>query len=122
MKSYITIFVLALVVGLVGGFAYFNRALISSSLTGVKISGMVYTNLSESSVRIAFETSKAVSIQIEYGTSLLYGVVTDETTPSSSHSIVLSGLLPGKDHNFRIHMKDSSGKVSISRDYVIKAK
>lgn len=122
MRSYLIVTVLALLAGLIGGFVYFNRSLIQSSLTGVKISGMTYTNLTDSSVRIGLETSKDVSIKIEYGTSALYGVMTEETAPSLSHSIILSGLLPGKDHNFRIHMKDSSGKTSVSRDYLIKAK
>ena len=122
MKHYLLIFIAFLVVGLLGGYLYFNRANVLNFLTGVKVKDMQFTRLSDSSVKISFKTSEDAKTKLEYGTTDMYGVETnEEESLSKDHSVVLSGLLAGKEHNFRIHMQLSSGKTQTSQNFVIRA-
>ena len=122
MKGYVSVFIISLVVGLATGRLYFNRISIADFLTAVRVSDVEYMKLSESSVRVSFKTSQEVTTKLEYGTTTMYGVESDEeVSPTKDHAIVLPVLLPGKDHNFWVHIKTPSGKVKTSENFVIKA-
>src|SRR3989344_5662992 len=121
LTRYLALFILFVVLGVGFGYAYSNRASVDNWLAGVKVRDVSYAKLSDTSVKISFVTSRPVSTKIEYGTSVLYGVETVEGEVVSEHTIVVNGLLPNKDHNFRVFMRAPSGKTYFSGNYFIKA-
>ncbi|MBI4091356.1 hypothetical protein HY419_01225 [candidate division WWE3 bacterium] len=121
VKDYWMIVLAPLVAGLFIGYVYFNFDALKTAFVGVRVRDVKFAKLSDSSVRVTFKTSKPVSAMLKYGTTQLYGVETEENAVSADHTFNLVGLLPGKGHNFQIVMKDETGKVKLSSNYIIKA-
>lgn len=122
MKRFIFPILGALVIGiLLGAFVPQLSAMSLTSLTSpVSVRNMNYS-LSDSTLRVNFKTSKPAAVSIDYGTSEFYGVRTAESAIASEHNVVLTGLLPGKEHHFRVMMKLPDGKVAFSDNFVVKA-
>ena len=121
MRTYVVLFIVTLCIGIVAGILYKNPKFFSEKFMGVQVLGLSYKPLSDSSVSISFKTNKPVSVKLDYGTTELYGVETSQSALAKEHQIVLSGLLPGKDHNFKVEMKDEKGKTYSSGNYVVKS-
>ena len=105
---------------LVAFFLLVTKTSLIAVVTGPKIYDMAFTKLSNSSVDIAFRTTKPVSAKLKYGTSEMYGVETSMSASSVSHDFQLTGLLPGKEHDFVVVMRDGSGREIVSDNYVLK--
>ena len=124
VKKYLLYFLLFVLVAALGfGISYLilHRGDVEQRLAFGGIRDVKFTRLSESSVKISFKTGKAVSTSVEYGTTELYGVKVPSDPAGNSHDFLLTGLLPGRDHNFRITVVTSGGKTYTSPNFVIKA-
>lgn len=76
------------------------------------------TSISESpSVIISWVTDQASDSQVAYGLTNNYGSLTT-INPSfiTSHSVVITGLVPNATYHFQIRSKNSQGTLSVSED------
>lgn len=73
-------------------------------------SGPVYDPLTQTSVTITWTTDRPTTTALEYGTNnVTYGMAaTGSTSLSTSHSMTLSGLLPGTTYYLRLTSIDSN--------------
>lgn len=109
-----TIVVAFVIVGIVGWIlltnAYFNK---TSPITKIN-----YKVLGNNLMRIEWESDIPVKTKVEYGTSPLY---TNKTNVSNDYSVLGSnlivGLLPDKQHFFRIIAQDINGNVYTTKYY-----
>ncbi|MBI5665475.1 MAG: choice-of-anchor D domain-containing protein [Nitrospirae bacterium] len=86
--------------------------------TAPVVSGIQATNITSSSVTIAWTTNEASDTRVEYGTSVSYGSTTTVNTAMvTSHSQNISGLAASKLYHYRVVSRDSSGNQAVSGDY-----
>ena len=82
------------------------------------ISVVTASGLSTSGATITWVTNEPSDSQVEYGTTTGYGNVTPiNPSLSTTHSVVLSGLLGGTLYHYRVKSKDASGNPAISADF-----
>jgi len=80
----------------------------------------IYT-ITSNSAEISFTTSEASMAQIEYGTTIQYGLLSIlDTGLIQIHSIPLKNLSPDTTYHFRIIAIDASGNKTTSPDYTFK--
>jgi len=81
------------------------RTFLGEATAGSKPEGVRVTNITANSATVIWQTSKSVAGQVEYGTTpgsfLLRNTETAQTT---SHSLILSPLLPETIYYFRIRI------------------
>ncbi|MCL6446398.1 MAG: fibronectin type III domain-containing protein, partial [Alicyclobacillus sp.] len=66
-------------------------------------------------MRISWTTNEPADRQVEYGTTASYGASTPlDTSLSTSHAVVLSGLLPATTYHFRVKSRDAAGNLAVS--------
>jgi hypothetical protein len=88
-------------------------------ITAPAISGITTSSITGISAMIRWTTDEVCDSQVEYGTNLSYGSSTQlDTGMVTSHSQVLSGLLPGTTYYFRIKSRDAAGNLSVSDNYL----
>jgi len=82
------------------------------------ISGVVVSGQTGAEVTISWTTDEASDTQIEYGTTMGYGISTD-IDPSTvfSHTQVLKGLEPATMYHFKALSSDEAGNLAVSEDY-----
>lgn len=79
------------------------------------ISGVSYSNVTESSAIITWMTNELATSQVEYGETEEYESKTTEISNlTTDHSVTLTGLDDGKTYNFQAISKDSSGNEATS--------
>ena len=107
----LTILVLAVTMGVVG--LYYYKSLFPFS--NVNIAKQPTGN-----VKVEFATKIPVKSKIEYGTTDVY-VNSTETTGNyeMSHLTTIDGLLPKKDHYFRLVVLDEKGNEYMSNFYFL---
>ena len=82
------------------------------------ISAVQAVAVSNTSVYITWNTSAAVSSQVEYGTTAAYGTSTPvDSTPVTNHSVQLNGLTPGSIYHYRVKSGDQCGNLATSPDF-----
>ncbi len=87
--------------------------------TAPTISSILTTGVTTNSANISWTTNEASDTQVDYGLTTAYGQSTTlNTSPVTSHSVVLSGLSPGSTYNYRVKSKDSAGNLSTSANQV----
>lgn len=67
--------------------------------------------------RLSWTTDEPSTASVNYGAYLNYGRLASDAALATSHSILLSGLTPGKLHQARITLIDASGNASVSKDW-----
>ncbi len=67
--------------------------------------------------RLSWTTNEASTASVSYGAYLNYGSTASATLLSTSHSVTLTGLVPGKMHQARITSIDALGNAGVSKDY-----
>jgi hypothetical protein len=88
---------------------------VQTDTTPPVISGIQVSSLSQTSVRISWTTNEPADRQVEYGTTASYGASTPlDTSLSTSHAVVLSGLLPATTYHFRVKSRDAAGNLAVS--------
>lgn len=83
------------------------------------ISGVAATAVSSTGATILWTTDEPSSSQVEYGTTSNYGSnSTLNSTPVTSHSVVLSGLQPSTTYDYAVISQDSQGNTDTSGNMV----
>ncbi|EKE10616.1 MAG: PKD protein, partial [uncultured bacterium] len=83
------------------------------------ISNVSYSNLSESTVRISWETDENTNSIVYLGISTNYSLVSGEDAASTqNHLVNVSGLIPNTTYHFQVVSRDSNGNVAYSADSV----
>ncbi|MFH1260018.1 MAG: T9SS type A sorting domain-containing protein [Elusimicrobiota bacterium] len=83
----------------------------------VEINNINITSIKMDSATIEWDSTIIGSSQIEYGTSLSYGSITNEEPLSYFHISEVKGLTAGETYHFRIKTKNYSGEETVSADY-----
>jgi hypothetical protein len=69
---------------------------------------------------IIWTTDEAATSQVAYGLTASDGSATvPDANLVTSHTVTLSGLIPGSTYNFKVKSKDASGNESVSPDYTL---
>ncbi len=84
-----------------------------------KISNVQVEPVSNTEVRITWETDKEADSLVNYGLQPNYGIVRIPTADRRQHEITLTNLEPGRDYYFRVVSSDREGNQGISADYRI---
>jgi len=89
-------------------------------VTPLMFRSVIFSELTDTSVRVAWETDEPATTQIEYGTTTSYGDTTPlDPTLSITHTQVISGLLPGTTYHLRLLGQDLNGNASASEDFAL---
>ncbi len=111
------------------GFLNTTRAGLLTSLGGVApsgsditppiISSVAASNITTSGATITFSTDEPSDTQMLYGMASgnYTTTVPTNSTPVTSHSIVLSGLTAGTKYYYVVKSKDMAGNVAVSSEY-----
>ncbi len=79
------------------------------------ISGIAVSNVTGTSAMITWRTDEPATRQVEYGTSTAYGMQTPlDSTMSTTHQVLLSGLRPATTYHFRVRSRDAAGNLAVS--------
>jgi hypothetical protein len=82
------------------------------------ISGVTAANITNNSATITWTTNQATSSLVHYGTTASYGLSsTPNSTPTTSHSVTLTGLPAGTTFNYVAVSTASSGKSATSPNF-----
>lgn len=85
--------------------------------TAITISSVSSGTPDSDSATITFTTSEAVYGYVDYGTTVSYGKVQgNNTSTTTSHSIILSGLTDETTYHFRPRIKDIEGNYALGDD------
>jgi Purple acid Phosphatase, N-terminal domain len=80
---------------------------------------VVASNITFSSVNIAWTTNEPATSQVEYGLTAEYGsTTTTDTSLVNNHSVGLTGLKAGKTYHYRVVSMDASRNQAASADDV----
>ncbi|MDD5109963.1 MAG: fibronectin type III domain-containing protein [Patescibacteria group bacterium] len=92
-----------------------------ADLTPPTIAEIAAGTVTASSVVITWHSSESSAGQVEYGLTTSYGLTSPlETTPTTAHSAVLSGLLPGNTYHYRVAARDAAGNLAQSQDFTVR--
>ena len=80
------------------------------------ISDIGASNITTDSATITWITDQQADSLVEYGTTTSYGSSASDTAMVTSHSITLTGLVPGTTYHFKITSTNSYGFSSSSGD------
>ncbi|MGQ9582999.1 MAG: fibronectin type III domain-containing protein [Thermoplasmatota archaeon] len=73
------------------------------------ISGIRVERVSSTSATVSWRTDEPSSSSVEYGPSTAYGTLLSSGLSVVNHSILLSGLEPGRTYHFRVSSTDPTG-------------
>lgn len=91
----------------------------SSDTTPPDITNVQVEPLSETSVKIIWNTDEDADSLVNYGLSEDYGIVRVPVAERQEHEITLEGLEPGRTYHFRVVSSDEDGNQGISADYKV---
>lgn len=96
----------------------FTFATPANDVTPPVITNVAVSNISGSSARLTWLTDEPGDSQVDYGLSVNYGQ-SSALSPSlvTNHTILLSGLLPGKTYHYRVKSRDASANLGVSGDF-----
>jgi glucose/arabinose dehydrogenase len=78
------------------------------------ISAVASSNITSSSARITWTTDEPATSQVEYGTTTAYGSATPvDSTLTTSHTVLLSGLAAQTLYNYRVRSSDAAGNLRV---------
>ncbi len=82
------------------------------------IANVTATNITGTSVTIAWTTDQAATDQVNYGTTASYGLSSAlSTTLVTSHSVTLTNLLPGITYNYEVVSTNSASLSAVSTNH-----
>lgn len=119
MKAYALGTLIMFLIGLIGGYCYWNRNELMMRFQGAEVKGLAYKRVEDSGMTVSFKTEKPVTSKVYYGTTELYGVETSWQGPSTEHSYYINGLLPGKENNFVVEIKTEDGKLFKTNNHTV---
>lgn len=78
--------------------------------TAPVISGVSIINITTTDATVTWTTDESSTSQIEYGTSILYEILSNlDNNLATSHTVILSGLTPSVTYNLRVMSVDVAG-------------
>ncbi len=84
-------------------------------ITAPTISYISSSGITANSATISWSTNENSDTQVEYGLSTSYGQSTTlNTSMTTSHSVILSGLTANTVYNYRVKSKDAAGNLTTS--------
>ncbi|MFQ5592534.1 MAG: DUF6259 domain-containing protein [Anaerolineae bacterium] len=87
-------------------------------VTPPTFSNVTFSEPTDTSVRVSWDTDEPATTQIEYGTTTAYGNTTPLiSTLTLTHTQVISGLLPGTAYHLRLLGQDLNGNAGASSDF-----
>ena len=87
-----------------------------SDVTAPTISNVIATPTTGNTATITWQTNESSLSWILYGTSTAYGQQTKTSSYTSSHSIILTGLIANTIYHYQVKSQDSSGNVGVVAD------
>lgn len=91
-----------------------------SDVFGGAFKNVTFAATNDSAVKIEWETNFPARTKVEYGTSEFYLNETNLTSEyDMEHDIEIGGLLPDKDHVFRLIAEDDRGNKHMSDFYKV---
>ncbi|MFA5158613.1 MAG: hypothetical protein WC451_05525, partial [Patescibacteria group bacterium] len=81
------------------------------------ISGMKITDITMTGALVDWETSKAATTVLEYGSTTSYGSTLTDANFNIDHTFKLENLDSGVEYNLRAKVTDSDGNTTISDNY-----
>ncbi len=88
----------------------------TNDATAPIISSVVATVTSSTSVTITWTTIEPATSWVNYGATASYGTVVGDSTLSTSHSVIITGLDEGTTYHFDVESADASGNSATSSD------
>jgi subtilisin family serine protease len=104
------------------GFVYVSTSgaihrLVPASAGGVQLTGVQVTSITPTTATLVWTTNVAADSQVEFGTTLEYGLLTPpDPTPVTSHSVTLGGLQPGVTYHVRARSRLTGQSPTASAD------
>jgi hypothetical protein len=96
---------------------YVNPPLVSPGDTAPLVIKNVSTSSeTDTSAVITWTTNEPGSSQVDYGTTIEYGLTATSDELTTAHSITLSGLEPNTAYHYRVKSKDEAGNEASSTD------
>ncbi|MEK6982959.1 MAG: fibronectin type III domain-containing protein [Nanoarchaeota archaeon] len=78
---------------------------------------IVIQDLNSNSAKVVWTTNESSDSQVEYGLDTNYGSTTPlDTNLVTSHSAILSNLMPSTTYHYRVKSGDASGNLAVSDD------
>ncbi|MEN9341955.1 MAG: hypothetical protein RIQ54_211, partial [Candidatus Parcubacteria bacterium] len=97
--------------------ASFTTADMPTDTTGPVISNIQVIDITTDTATVTWNTNEAANSQVEYGLTSAYGSVTAiDTATTTTHSVMISGLLPNQTYHYRVYSTDDAGNQSVSAD------
>lgn len=82
------------------------------------LSAVVSSNIGTTTATITWTTDQASDSRVSYGTTMGYGLQVTDSSPVTSHSISLSGLIPGTVYHYQCASSSANGTgVSTNRTF-----
>ncbi|MBI5193292.1 MAG: fibronectin type III domain-containing protein [Nitrospirae bacterium] len=101
-----------------GNYSIKHTAAITLDTTSPIISGIASNNITTNQLTISWTSNEPATSHVEYGTSNLYGTLSNpDNNLTISHTVVLSGLTPDTTYYFRVRSIDQAGNQGISTGY-----
>lgn len=95
-----------------------DRTFTTTDINAPVISNVAATNITGTDATITWTTDDAAESQVEYGTSIGYGLTTaPDTNRVTKHSVYLTDLGPQVTYHYRVKSRDASGFWAESVDY-----
>jgi len=98
-------------------FTRFSAVAAAVDQTPPQIKNVQVTDVTDTSVTITWETDEIADALVNYGLQPDYGIVRIPVADSTTHSITLDNLEPGRVYYFRVVSADPEGNQGISADY-----
>jgi hypothetical protein len=99
--------------------ASFTTADAPTDTTGPVISNIQAIDITTNTATITWSTNEPANSRVEYGLTSAYGSLTTlDTATTTTHSVMISGLLPNQTYHYRVYSTDDTGNQSVSADNI----
>jgi hypothetical protein len=83
------------------------------------LSGVEFTNTTNTATTVSWTTNKLSTTKLEYGTSTSYGSTLTDTNQNTDHTLNITNLTNGTTYHIRITSTDADGNYVTSDDYKV---
>ncbi len=88
--------------------------------TAPAISAIAASGITQSGATISWTTNEGATTQVDYGLTAAYGSQTTlDSSPTTGHSAIISGLASSTAYHYRVRSSDAAGNEAISGDNIL---
>jgi len=80
------------------------------------ISNIVVTNITQTTARVTWNTNESSDSKVEFGLTVSYDSNLTDSTPTTAHTIDITGLSAATNYHFRVISKDAANNSTSSAD------